>query len=214
MTPIHQSNRVAQRWLAGRGAADPGSLGAGLRLLHVTEAPEGGVLTYLANLVGMQACSPDIAYIDVLGPAVNEAAIRKSSGGARVGVYSIPYETRSIGVLLRLAIATLRLVARNRPNIVHIHSTLAGFVVRLCLLPIPGRPKLIYTPHAWSFNLGAGRFLSLRRTCERWLAHWTDRIVCVSEDERRLALEAGISAQRCTVVLSGIPYVPSAPSAN
>jgi hypothetical protein len=50
--------------------------------------------------------------------------------------------------------------------------------------------------------------------CERSLAHWTDRIVCVSEDERRLALDAGISAQRCRVVLSGIPYAPSAPPSS
>ena len=213
---------------------DSGTLGSGLRLLHVTEAPEGGVLTYLANLIRIQASTPSIASIDVLGPSVNEAVLRESVGSVRVGsvrvgIHSVPYKTRSIGVLLRLAIATLRLIVRNRPDIVHIHSSLAGFVVRLCLLPawiIPGRPRLIYMPHgwsfkssgrpriiymphAWSFSPGAGRFLALRCMCERWLSHWTDRIICVSEDERRWALKAGISAQRCTVVLSGIPSAPA-----
>jgi glycosyltransferase involved in cell wall biosynthesis len=87
---------------------------------------------------------------------------------------------------------------------VHIHSSLAGLIVRICLLPVRRRPKLIYTPHAWSFSPGATRNVWFRRTCERVLSLWTDRIVCVSDDEMRLALDAGISQARCAVVLTGI----------
>ena len=58
-------------------------------------------------------------------------------------------------------------VRQVRPDIVHIHSSLAGVIVRICLLPVRRRPKLIYTPHAWSFSPGATRNVWFRRTCER-----------------------------------------------
>ena len=163
------------------------------------------MLTYLDHLVGVQAHSPEIAGIDILGPSFYEPL---AQGRSKVCVHSLPYEKRSLRFLLRLAKATLYYVVRTRPDIVHVHSSLAGGVVRLCLLVVPNRPKVIYTPHAWSFASGAGRFLLLRRLCEHWLAHLTDQIICVSKDERRLALAAGISASRCTTVISGIPASP------
>ena len=101
--------------------------------------------------------------------------------------------------------STLHALKQVRPDIVHIHSSLAGVVVRLCLLPSRRRPKLIYTPHAWSFSPGATRHVFFRRMCERMLALWTDRIICVSKHELKLAIEAGISRRRCTVVLTGLP---------
>ena len=107
--------------------------------------------------------------------------------------------------LLRLGMSTLHALRQVRPDIVHVHSSLAGVVVRLCLLPSLRRPKLIYTPHAWSFSPGAARHVFFRRLCERILALWTDRIICVSKHELKLAIEAGISRRRCAVVLTGLP---------
>src|SRR5208282_3764393 len=66
-------------------------------------------------------------------------------------------------------------------------------------------PKLIYTPHAWSLSPGAARHVFFRQMCEWILALWTDRIICVSKHEMKLAVEAGISRRRCAVVLTGLP---------
>lgn len=181
-----------------------GQSGVGIRVLHVTEAPKGGVLTYLVNLVESQIAAPGVELVHVLGPSVNEPALRERHS-PKLSLASIPYRRRSIWMLLRLAVATLHALKQVRPDIVHIHSSLAGLVVRLCVLPSRRRPKLIYTPHAWSFSPGAAWHVAFRRMCEWILALWTDRIICVSKYERRLAIEAGISRRRCAVVLTGLP---------
>jgi glycosyltransferase involved in cell wall biosynthesis len=193
---------------ATRSSAPPDQIGGdsriGMRVLHVTEAPRGGVLTYLVNLVESQIVAPSIELVHVLGPSVNEPALRECRS-PKLSLASIPYRRRSVWTLLRLGMATLRALKQVRPDIVHIHSSLAGVVVRLCLLPSRRRPKLIYTPHAWSFSPGATGHVFFRRMCERVLALWTDRIICVSKHERKLAIEAGICPRRCTVVLTGLP---------
>jgi glycosyltransferase involved in cell wall biosynthesis len=196
--PIGEPRMPGFRYCAAP-VAQPGAV----RLLHVTEAPRGGVLTYLFNLIEAQVVSSEIELVHVLGPSVNEPVLRQCRS-PKLRVDSIRYERRSWRTLLRLGVATLRAVRQVRPDIVHIHSSLAGVIVRICLLPVRRRPKLIYTPHAWSFSPGATRNVWFRRTCERVLALWTHRIICVSEDEMRLALDAGISQARCAVVLTGI----------
>jgi glycosyltransferase involved in cell wall biosynthesis len=183
----------------------------GIRVLHVTEAPKGGVLTYLVNLVESQIAAPGVELVHVLGPSVNEPALRERHN-PKLSLASIPYRRRSIWMLLRLAVATLHALKQVRPDIVHIHSSLAGLVVRLCVLPSRRRPKLIYTPHAWSFSPGATRHVFFLRLCERILALWTDRIICVSKHERKLAIEAGISRRLCAVVLTGLPEPASTPA--
>ena len=54
-----------------------GQSSMGIRVLHVTEAPKGGVLTYLVNLVETQIVAPGIELVHVLGPSVNEPALRE-----------------------------------------------------------------------------------------------------------------------------------------
>jgi glycosyltransferase involved in cell wall biosynthesis len=179
-----------------------------IRILHVTEAPKGGVLIYLANLIQRQVLSPSIEAVHVVGPSVNEPALRRCLS-SKLSFNSVPYQERSWLILLRLGLMTLHALHEIRPDIVHVHSSFAGIAVRLFLLPIRGRPKLIYTPHAWSFSPGATKHVLLRKMCERVLAIWTDCIIAVSEHEMRLALDAGISPRRCTVVLTGVPEIVS-----
>jgi glycosyltransferase involved in cell wall biosynthesis len=196
--------RPKQPETTGASAPDQNDGHIGIRILHVTEAPKGGVLTYLVNLVGVQVLAPGIEGVYVLGPSVNEPALRACSS-PKFALTSIPYRRRSLWTLFRLGVSTLQALRRIRPDIVHIHSSLAGLVVRLCMLPLPRRPKIIYTPHAWCFSPGAARRVFLRKLCERILALWTDRILCVSKHELSMAVEAGISPQRCSVVLTGLP---------
>lgn len=66
---------------ATKSSAPPDQIGGqssvGIRVLHVTEAPKGGVLTYLVNLLESQIVAPGIERVHVLGPSVNEPALRE-----------------------------------------------------------------------------------------------------------------------------------------
>ena len=84
-----------------------------------------------------------------------------------------------------------RLIRRVAPDVVHAHSAKAGLAARLALR---GRVPTVYQPHAWSFEAVEGRTAGLARAWERWAARWTDRVLCVSEAERRTGERAGVAA--------------------
>jgi glycosyltransferase involved in cell wall biosynthesis len=62
----------------------------------------------------------------------------------------------------------------------------------------------VYQPHAWSFEAVEGATARLARAWERRAARWTDRVLCVSEAERRTGERAGIAA-RWSVIHNGVP---------
>jgi glycosyltransferase involved in cell wall biosynthesis len=96
-----------------------------------------------------------------------------------------PGDARSLASLVRL-------VAEH--DVIHAHSSKAGFLARLaCALRRRGS-RCIFTPHGWSFWAvdGAERALYLR--LERSAARWCRAIVALSEHERDAGLSAGIGA--------------------
>jgi glycosyltransferase involved in cell wall biosynthesis len=68
-----------------------------------------------------------------------------------------------------------------------------------------GRPQVVYCPHGWAFSRETSR-LSHRTTklVEHLLAGITDRIICISADEQKQAINAGISRERLILVYNGI----------
>ncbi|WP_399432248.1 glycosyltransferase [Streptomyces sp. WAC05374] len=92
------------------------------------------------------------------------------------------------------------LVDLVRPDLVHAHSAKAGLAARLA---VRGRVPTVYQPHAWSFEAVDGVTGALARRWERWAARWTDRVVCVSEAERRRGEQAGVRAA-WSVVHNGV----------
>ena len=94
--PIGEPRMPGFRYCAAP-VAQPGAV----RLLHVTEAPRGGVLTYLFNLIEAQVVSSEIELVHVLGPSVNEPVLRQCRS-PKLRVDSIRYERRSWRTLLRL----------------------------------------------------------------------------------------------------------------
>ncbi len=94
-------------------------------------------------------------------------------------------------------------IHRNGPfDVIHSHCTKAGFLARIGA----SSSRQVYTPNA---------FLSLSRSlpalarkavgfCERLLALRTDRIIAVSEEEYRHALELGIPESKLALIPNGV----------
>ena len=72
----------------------------------------------------------------------------------------------------------------SRFEVVHFHSSKAGALGRIAALSIPRRqrPRILFTPHAWSWLVG-GRLATLYRMVEKALAGTGDGIIAVSEAE-------------------------------
>jgi glycosyltransferase involved in cell wall biosynthesis len=79
-------------------------------------------------------------------------------------------------------------VKEIRPDVLHLHSSLAGAVGRIRLLA-SRNPLVVYSPHCFAFERrDVSRWQRWAfRTAERLLAHRTDGFVCVSPHEAALA---------------------------
>jgi glycosyltransferase involved in cell wall biosynthesis len=173
-----------------------------LKVLHVAETIRGGICTYLNELRPHQRAtfgSENVHYVvpsdhrdDLVGFEDTEVSTFKRSGRTLLGLF-------------QMAVVTLQQIRRLRPDIVHIHSTFAGLVVRPMMLLKRGDTRVVYCPHGWAFSRQTSQ-LSHRVTklVEVLLAKITDRIVCISGDEQKQAINAGIAPERLILVYYGI----------
>ncbi|MDX6763379.1 glycosyltransferase, partial [Streptomyces sp. F8] len=92
------------------------------------------------------------------------------------------------------------LLRRVRPDLLHAHSAKAGLAGRLAAR---GTLPTVFQPHAWSFDAVGGATAALALRWERYGARWADRVLCVSEAERRAGESEGITAH-WTVIRNGV----------
>jgi glycosyltransferase involved in cell wall biosynthesis len=108
------------------------------------------------------------------------------------------------GLVLRLA----QLFRRLQAGVVHTHNSkpllYGGLAARLARVP-----RVIHTRHGQRYQATRRQTLVFR--CASWL---TDRVVCVSEDSRRLSAADGIPTNRLYTIRNGIDvtrFLPSGP---
>lgn len=147
--------------------------GTALRILHVSEVTWGGVVGLVHEFTTRQVMdgsevfllAPD-SFPDVPHVQRESWAFRRN----RPSTYLPAYRQ------LRRATEVLR------PDVVHLHSFLAGFIGRL-----PGAVRstpVIYQPHAWSFDLREQRLFRLSlQLWERWAGRHTAFMVTNCQEE-------------------------------
>jgi glycosyltransferase involved in cell wall biosynthesis len=77
-------------------------------------------------------------------------------------------------------------------DVIHAHSSKAGFLTRLAAASRGGRKRTVFTPHGWSFWLPNEIEARLYLRLERLAAHWCRRIIAVSRAEQERGLAAGV----------------------
>ena len=163
----------------GRGG-EPG-VRRPLRVLHVTETFSAGTGTAVVEYA--RAVKRDGVQSFLL------AQDRGSSLLDELGE-DCPFVTAAIiePGLFRLWKVLPTAVAEVRPDVVHLHSSLAGAIGRLQPL-LPGNPRIAYSPHCFAFerrDIPASQRL-MYRIAEWVLARRTDAFIGVSPHEADLA---------------------------
>lgn len=191
-----------------RAAADTpkaitGFRGAKMKILHIAESAQGGVGTYLTEILADQARRYGRDRVRALVAAQHAAHL---SGVDRRLLVTWRRRARSLGGVLSLARAIRQAIAEFAPTIVHAHSSVAGGVLRLSYGWWRRPPfRIVYCPHGWAFDRrSSAPKRHLVERIERDLAPAADRIVVISDHERREGLRIGIPPERLTLVLNGI----------
>ncbi|HKB08517.1 MAG TPA: glycosyltransferase family 4 protein [Candidatus Polarisedimenticolia bacterium] len=123
-------------------------------------------------------------------------------------IHFVPSLKRRVSLVLDLAAlaALVRIFRRERPDIVHTHSSKAGILGRLAAR-LARVPRVVHTIHGYGFNatrtvLARGTFIALERLASRL----TDRLIAVSRANIEQGVALGLFApERVTLIRSGVP---------
>lgn len=166
--------------------------------MHISQAA-GGVERYLKSLIkylnhekfeNILVCSQDYDEENFKGITDD---------------FTVVYMQRKIGVQdLRAVLKVRKLIKKYNPDIVYAHSSKAGAIARLANIGL--HKKCIYNPHGWAFNMQvSGKKRRIYTMIERIMAAFCQRIICISEAEKKSALDKKIcSAAHLKVILNGI----------
>jgi glycosyltransferase involved in cell wall biosynthesis len=147
-----------------------------------------------------------------LGWRVDAAARDASSDPAIRDAFDHVYElplSRSIldlGGLWRGERAISRIV-ESQPDIVHVHTPIAGFVTRLAIrrMPEKRRPAVVYTTHGFHFHQsGFAATNAVFLVAETVAGRWSDRLVVVNDQDYQAARRHRIVAASRLVRMPGI----------
>jgi glycosyltransferase involved in cell wall biosynthesis len=175
---------------------------AALKVLHVAQTAQGGVASYLEEIMPLQAA--------IYGPDSVRAVLPAEHAAAYPGLLprwllTFPAAAGRLLSTWRMTATALRAIREWRPDVVHLHSTFAGLAMRPLLQFFGARPVIVYCAHGWSFDRRAGRLqLWMFERVERALSRLCDSIVCVSHKDFERGSSAGIPQDKMMVVLNGI----------
>lgn len=179
-----------------------------VRVLHVVEASVGGIKTYLLQLINgtQHKFQVEVACPRYRKNAFHDTDFTQQLEKMKVVWHEVPM-VRNISPLNEL-ISFVRLyqtIKRGNYDIVHTHSSKAGFLGRIAAR-LAQTPVIIHTPNAYIFtgmkpNISA-KFYAL---LERVAGLFADKIICVSESEKAEAIRFNVApASKLVVVKNAI----------
>jgi glycosyltransferase involved in cell wall biosynthesis len=163
--------------VTGPGTGAP----AGLRISYLLAASDGGTGRHVAMLA--DGCAARGATVHVYGPAAARAGLAQA-GGAQPGwdlsvvdIAAGPRPARDLAAVLRLR----RLVARDRPGVLHAHGLRAGALAALALA-VPGTPRTMLAVTVHNAPPAAGPAAAVYAGLELIVARRADAVLTVSGD--------------------------------
>ena len=163
--------------MTGPGTGAP----AGLRVSYLLAATGGGTGRHVAMLA--DGCAARGATVHVYGPAATRAGLAWPGGGPPGWDFSVvdiaagPRPARDLAAVLRVR----RLVARDRPAVLHAHGLRAGALAALALAA-PGTPRTRLAVTVHNAPPAAGPAAAVYAALELVVARRADAVLTVSGD--------------------------------
>lgn len=170
-----------------------------MRVLHISQS-NGGVERYLLMLLRY------LAKFDVQNILLcsNEFKVDEFSPFSQT-IIQIPM-VREINLKkdFSAVFAVRHIINEVKPDIVYCHSSKAGVIGRMASIGL--KTKVLYNAHGWAFNMKVSKCKQMfYGFVEGLLSILTDKIICISENEKQSALRYNICAERkLTLIYNGV----------
>jgi glycosyltransferase involved in cell wall biosynthesis len=177
-----------------------------VRVVHVAQSIAGGVASFLEEVAGAQAEAFGGENVHFVIPAGSEGQLPNVDTSQ---ITSFAETSRSAGALRDFARTANAAIRRLDPDVVHLHSSFAGAVIRATMARRAKRPRIIYCPHGWAFSMDVSPAKKRAYAAfERLLARRTDVIIVNSQSEYDVAMEFRLPAAKIRVVKNAIAWAP------
>lgn len=170
-----------------------------IKILYILEATSGGTQKHVIDIA--KKIDKSEFQIDIIYSTNRNKNFVQESKGIFNNVFGLPIKRSAsfsdVSNILRMR----KIIKDNNYDIVHCHSTKAGFVGRLAAFA-SGHPNVIYSPHGFMFcdnRIMLKRFLYLN--LEKYLGYLTQKLIAVSGSERDLALQYKIVPNKKIITL-------------
>ncbi len=186
-----------------------------IKVLHIIEATTGGTWKHVMQLLrGLDAEEFELCLAASFRRGPETAEDRRRAAAEHARVVEVPMHRRPAPVADLVALrALMRLIREFRPDIVHTHASKAGFLGRLAAHRA-GVLAILHSPHTFPFQRVDTRLTAVYRWIERGAGRWCHRLVCLTDGQRQLALQAGLCREEKLVVIPhGITPLEQRPDA-
>lgn len=179
-----------------------------MRILYaVTAAGFGGAPLHVLQLMEhMVKQGHEVGLVSAPEPRLTQEARRL---GARI--FPNPHFVRPVQPWkdMQAIWPVFKAIREFHPDLIHAHSTKAGFAARFCAA-IQNVKPVIFTAHGWAFTEGRSLWKrKLLAMAERLAAKTVAKIICVSEHDRNLALRWKVAKpEQLVVIHNGIDPQP------
>ena len=170
-----------------------------IKILYILEATSGGTQKHVIDIA--KTIDKSRFQIDIIYSIDRNKHFIQESKGIFNRLYGLPIRRSASLTDISNILKIRKIIKSNGYDIIHCHSTKAGFVGRLAAF-ISRHKNIIYSPHGFMFcdtRILFKRHLYL--VLEKYLGYLTKKLIAVSGSERDLALKHNIVPNKKIITL-------------
>lgn len=163
-------------------------------LYLITQSELGGAQRYIFDLAKNLKNGYEISV--AFGEQGEKGGMAEALKNLNIPCFSLPHLRREISPVNDLMAASeiRKLIAKIHPDIIHLNSSKISILGSLAA--IGKKSRVIYTAHGWVFNEPLSPWKkTFYRLAEKLTARLKDKIICVSEFDRQIALKEKIAPE-------------------
>jgi glycosyltransferase involved in cell wall biosynthesis len=160
------------------------------KILYILEATSGGTQKHVIDIA--KKIDKSEFQIDIIYSLNRNKSFKEEASYLFNKMYGLPIKRGASLSDITNILRIRKIINQNKYDIVHCHSTKAGFVGRIAAF-LSHHKNIVYSPHGFMFcdtRIKTKRLLYLK--LEKYLGYITKKLIAVSGSERDLAIQHNI----------------------